>query len=394
VSAMQKVTIEMAAKYNMSIATSFYSSKDSHAVASGFTDAGLGIGVPSRIAVPDDIYVWGSTTKMFTGPAVLQLVEKGVVKLTDPITVHIDPILFKLNGTKLSQHFGEEIAKVQIQHLLHMTSGIQDYDGEDYARDQFANRSHDFSPIEIISKYVTPGLEYSPGSRQHYCSTNYILLGFVLANHASSDSWRSYDQMTVIPESLRDSFQRSVFVNEGTCEQHTPVHGFMQSYSTASLPPQDVWNVSCTGGWTGGNFLGSVADVSRYTYLLYNKRHPQIVSQASQELMTNFSSPDLGGSFKFYGMGTFSLDWSVGDAEAYGHVGDTYGYQSQSTYFPELDFVLTVATNVETNSQAQPAETTCLLFHEIAAIMDNIAAPKCNFTVPHRFIGTCSCIYS
>jgi hypothetical protein len=45
-----------------------------------------------------------------------------------------------------------------------------------------------------------------------------------------------------------------------------------------------------------------------------------------------------GHGFSFYGMGTFSLDWSVSTANqtitAYGHVGDTYGYQSQTTYFP------------------------------------------------------------
>lgn len=44
---------------------------------------------------------------------------------------------------------------------------------------------------------------------------------------------------------------------------------------------------------------------------------------------------------KFYGMGTFNLDWSIGSGAAYGHVGDTYGYQSQTTYVPEDDFVIT-----------------------------------------------------
>ncbi len=50
------------------------------------------------------------------------------------------------------------------------------------------------------------------------------------------------------------------------------------------------------------------------------------------------------GFFKFYGMGTFNLDWSIGGGkDAYGHVGDTYGYQSQTTYVPEDDFVITVS---------------------------------------------------
>ena len=54
--------------------------------------------------------------------------------------------------------------------------------------------------------------------------------------------------------------------------------------------------------------------------------------------------PFCQGFFKFYGMGTFNLAWSIGGGkDAYGHVGDTYGYQSQTTYVPEDDFVITVS---------------------------------------------------
>ena len=97
------------------------------------------------------------------------------------------------------------------------------------------------------------------------------------------------------------------------------------------------------------------------------------------------------GGFKFYGMGTFSLDWSIGDGEGYGHVGDTYGYQSQTTFFPAHDFVLTVATNVETTSQAQPADATCVGYHAVLAAMQGTPPPTCTFNVPHHFIGTCNC---
>merc|ERR1712100_125282 len=175
--------------------------------------------------------------------------------------------------------------------------------------------------------------------------------------------------MTVIPEALRKAFPNSKFVTKGTCQEHTPVHGFMESYSTASLPPQDVWNVSCVGGWTAGNYLGSTADVARFTYELYNTKGSSILTAGSQAKLIDFDVAEgvSAGSRrrKFYGMGTFSLDWSTGDAEGYGHVGDTYGYQSQTTYFPGRDFVLSVATNVETNSQAQPADFVCQAYHEV-----------------------------
>ena len=92
-------------------------------------------------------------------------------------------------------------------------------------------------------------------------------------------------------------------------------------------------------------------------------------------------------------MGTFNLYWSVvnGSVSAVGHVGDTYGYQSQTTYFAAGDFAIAVATNIETDSQAQPADFTCLAYHEVVAALAGSAAPRCNFTVPHRFIGICSC---
>jgi hypothetical protein len=89
--------------------------------------------------------------------------------------------------------------------------------------------------------------------------------------------------------------------------------------------------MSCVGGWSAGNYLGAVGDVAKFTYDLYSPGS-KVVNAASQGLMTNFTAPQGNHhhphpSFKFYGMGTFSLDWAVGDAEAYGHVGDTYGYR-------------------------------------------------------------------
>jgi len=410
INVLNKVTKLMSTKYNMGISTAFYSenskygfskqSPGSFTSSAGFSDAGLGMGAGVRHVQDQDVYVWGSITKMFTGPAVLQLVEQGVVSLNDPISMHVDPFLMKVNNSKLIDHFGDGINDVLVHHLLHMTSGVPDYDGDPYAQAQFENRSKAFSPIEILGTFTPRQLEYPPGTRQNYCSLNYILLGMLLANHdnmtGSEWNWNTYNQKAVLPISVKNKLlQQSSFVNAGRCEDHTMMHGFMESYSTASLPPQDVWNVSCAGGWTAGNYLGPVSDVAQYTYALYNTDAPEIVSKESLSHMLNFSSPSNPrhpGGFKFYGMGTFSLDWSIGHNQtAYGHVGDTYGYQSQTTYIPASDFVLTVATNIESNSQAQPADFTCLAYNEIAAVLNGNSQPNCNFTVPNHFIGVCTC---
>lgn len=396
--ALQRVADRVSAQYGLSVAAAFHSPKMQVAVAAGHTDAGLGMGMPKRRAQPDDEYVWGSITKMFTAPAVLQLVEKGTVALDDTAAQHVDPML-AANGTSFSTLFGAEAAAaVRIKHLLHMTSGIPDYDGEAYAEAQFGSRARDFDPLTIVVDYVRPRkLEFAPGTKQRYCSTNYILLGLVLATHlaAPSGDWRGYEQMSVVPSALR--LRHSRFVDAGTCEQATVVHGFMDGYSTASLPPQDVWNVSCVGGWSAGNYVGSVADLAAYTYTLYSPAsEAAVVGAASVRRMLNFSAPASGHSHHsggFYGMGTFNLAWAVGTdgTAAYGHVGDTYGYQSQTTYLPGDDFVLSVATNAETSSQAQPADFTCSAYHEVLAALHGTTPPNCTFVVPYRFIGTCTC---
>mmetsp|Transcript_1694 Transcript_1694/g.3252 ORF Transcript_1694/g.3252 Transcript_1694/m.3252 type:complete len:469 (+) Transcript_1694:76-1482(+) len=386
--ALKQTAKHIHAKYDCAVALAFFSPAKNIVVADGYTDRGLGLGRATRKTQPDDLFVWGSTTKMYTAPAVLQLVDAGKAKLEAPVTEYLDDSV----ATAVRKHI-PRIDSVLLGHALHMTSGLADYDGEAYSAAQFSRRAHDFAPLEILLNYVNSSLQFTPGSQQRYSSTNYILLGLVLAHFAGSPSWMDFNQLSVIPAERRFMYNFTRFVRSGTCSQHTPVHGFLEGYSTASIPKQDVWNVSCLGGWTAGNLLATVSDVARFTYDLY-RPGGGIISAASLQRMVDFANPVSGGPgrhFKFYGMGTFELGWSAGIENAVGHVGDTYGYQSQTTYFPNSDFVISVSTNVETKSQAQPAEATCLAYHAVVAAIAGRAPPACNFTVPRRFIGTCVC---
>ena len=62
--ALKRVADRMQTKYNMALAAAYVSKDVEVAVASGFTDEGLAMGSASRKALPNDLYVWGSTTKM------------------------------------------------------------------------------------------------------------------------------------------------------------------------------------------------------------------------------------------------------------------------------------------------------------------------------------------
>ena len=124
--ALQREADRVSLKYGTAVTAAIHSQTLKVAVASGHTDAGLGMGVPTRLAKPNDEFVWGSVTKMFTAPAVLQLVEKGTVGLDDLAAGHVDPML-KPRGATFARQFGLRAASsIRIRHLLHMTSGLGD----------------------------------------------------------------------------------------------------------------------------------------------------------------------------------------------------------------------------------------------------------------------------
>jgi D-alanyl-D-alanine carboxypeptidase len=107
----------------------------------------------------------GSITKQFTAAAVLQLVERGKLKLDDPI----------------SQYYPDAPAswqRITIRHLLTHTSGIPSYTAlPDYP----AKISMiDLSPQEIIKLTQDQPLEFEPGTAFAYDNTGYILLGYVI----------------------------------------------------------------------------------------------------------------------------------------------------------------------------------------------------------------------
>ena len=79
--------------------------------AAAFGHANVRMQVP---ATPETIYVTGSTFKAVTATAILQLAERGLVKLDDPINDH------------LGEHAVEDLEEkpITLRHLLSHTSGL------------------------------------------------------------------------------------------------------------------------------------------------------------------------------------------------------------------------------------------------------------------------------
>ena len=181
---LQAIADAKAKKYDCEIAIGLQTATESVAVASSGSD------VSGR-------FVWGSVTKQFTGTALLQLVEAGKLDLDEPVQKHLDPILTQLNLRPLTGLFGHAAAKITARHLAAMQSGVPDYDtAKPYPRpptdacraEVYATPSKDWGPKSRINQtWVAKGeLEFTPGANTQYSSTNFVLLGLLLAQLTDS----------------------------------------------------------------------------------------------------------------------------------------------------------------------------------------------------------------
>lgn len=112
-------------------------------------------------AQPDTIYDCASLTKVVAAlPLILLLVERGRLRLDDPVSYYIPA--FAVEGK----------AAVTVKQLLTHTSGLVAY------RDM---HSHGWTPEEVKARVFAEPLQYEPGTKAVYSDFGFITLGEIAA---------------------------------------------------------------------------------------------------------------------------------------------------------------------------------------------------------------------
>ena len=125
----------------------------------------------------DTVFDMASVSKTFTAVAVLQLVEKGKIQLTDTLDKYFPEY--------------ETGKKISISNLLHMSSGIPDYcnnpdpfwniSGADAANKKLSDIFLDkITDEEFLQALYKAPLDFEPGTKCEYSNTNYHLLAFII----------------------------------------------------------------------------------------------------------------------------------------------------------------------------------------------------------------------
>eukprot|EP00656_Telonema_subtile_P027748 TRINITY_DN2990_c0_g1_i1.p1 TRINITY_DN2990_c0_g1~~TRINITY_DN2990_c0_g1_i1.p1 ORF type:complete len:444 (-),score=86.45 TRINITY_DN2990_c0_g1_i1:208-1539(-) len=399
---LHAIVLASSAKYNCSVSFAVQHAEFNLSTAAGNVAAP---DTPAVQASPSDKYAWGSVTKTITGAAVMKLVSEQRLGLDDPAHVYIDPLLTKEEYPyNMSQVFSAgrwappappdsnfNASDVTVRQLIGMNSGVPDYDTDAYRRLQYNHPLADFSPGDIFAVVHEP-LIFKPGnapthgsSHKSYCSVNFILLGYLLANTAGASNWTQYDQRSILPESLRNEID---FAMSGPCRDWTNVHGIDRE---SSFAPYDVSDTSCLAGWTAGNVVMSSAAAARWTYALYGPDY-EVLPKEYVDMMV----PPEGESF--YGLATFNLSGAKRTGQtgkygvAYGHLGDTYGFTSIVSFYPALALSIAVGTNLESKVQDATNDVLCQTYNAIRTSMLGLPDAQCSYVPGSYYGGTCKCV--
>lgn len=343
----------------------------------------------------------------------MKLISTGAFSLHDEIGPLVDPILAsmgkrnpKQNFSSLRELWGEAAERTTVEQLLGMKSGIPDFDTAkpnmtgislDPLRAMlYATPKRCDTPTELMSvSWVAhkfkecQRLPHFP-SLFCYSSTNFMLLGLVLAAKAGKIDWRDFDQSAYLPEALRDEIR---FANHGSPRDWGTVHGYDR---TAYNVPKgqhnnhDDWEVDGVfSGWTASNLVATPSAVAELAWQIFGPPKGIAPKAFVDQMIPNRTS--------LYGLGAFNIGFQTGHKDelgvAYGHLGATYGYQSVVAYFPKLNVALAIATNIETDNQVQPSDTFCLSYNSVASILLGKKF-ECTFEPRGYYGGQCNCTES
>ena len=290
---------------------------DSILLLKSYGYADLEFNVPLPVNASFEI---GSITKQFTAVAIMQLVEKGFIKLDDKISEHL---YFNLK---------EEIT---IRQLLTHTSGIKEHQLGDMVY-------HDYPKDTLLRLVEKKELDFKPGIMMMYNNTGYKILGLLIEKITG----QTYEEYIT-----GNFFEKLNMTNSYLADLETikkfRAHGYNNIRKDGKLTraeqPHFYWTFSAGGlSSTTEDLLKWIQALHQSEILMKKESYHQLI--AAGQLIEGISLR--------YAMGLQVLNYKGYDV--IGHGGSGSGILCDSRYFPDQN--LTIVTLQNTYRRASESE--------------------------------------
>ncbi|MEM2926942.1 MAG: serine hydrolase [Candidatus Bathyarchaeia archaeon] len=217
----------------------------------GFRDLATG-----RPATSDTLYCIGSVTKSFTCICIMQLWEKGLLDLEDPVERYL-PFPLRSQGEP-----------VKIWHLMSHTSGIPALAYAEAVIRHMMKSSDRWLPISGYREMFTfmDGAEgwshTKPGERWFYLNEGYILLGYIIEK-VSKEAYVDYVRKNILdPLGMR----RSYFYKEEVDRDPDVAIPYIVTKDGDRIPSMYPYGAILSDG----GLISNVSDMAEYVKMFLN----------------------------------------------------------------------------------------------------------------------------
>lgn len=308
------------------IGSSFYLVQDG--VTTGVEHFGLADQQSKTPVDAHTIFHWASITKTFTGVAIMQLRDRGLLKLDDPVVDYLPEL------KKVHNPYGGMEA-ITIRHLLSHSAGFRASTwpwggGEDW---------HPYEPTtweQLVAMLPYTNIQFEPGSRYSYSNPGIIFLGRII-ELLSGEAIEVYlDKNILKPLGMYHTYF-----------DHTPPHLLKHrsnNYFLAKGKLTENGRDFDTGiTVSNGGLNAPLPDMIRYLNFLLDtgekENYAYILKRSSLEEMWQVQHPVQKGENlqENIGLAYFILDYQNKDGETHrfiGHTGSQRGFQSFFYIYP------------------------------------------------------------
>jgi CubicO group peptidase (beta-lactamase class C family) len=251
----------------------------------------------------------GSTSKLFTWTAVMQLVQQGKLDLNKDINVYLD---FKICGAG-----GKPITLID---LMNHRGGF-----EEGLKDIFATDPHGLQSTETYLKQHIRPMLFAPGAVPAYSNYGAALAGYIVERVSGEPFDRYVEHHIFTPLGMQHS----------TFEQPLPDRfksAVSQGYKTASLPPQPYELIITR---PAGSLTTTAADMARFMLAHLQGGRLAGAEMLNAETTRLMQSPSETGP---PGFGTMAHGFFYEERNGHtliGHGGDTVVFHTELDLLPK-----------------------------------------------------------
>jgi CubicO group peptidase (beta-lactamase class C family) len=291
-------------------------------------------------ATTKTIYRIASMTKLFTATMLMQLAEKGIVNINDPLIKYIPSYKPKYpvnTGPTTLRQLATHTAGLHVdvaQGFWHYLSNLQWVVSKGKEKIVWGVTKND-----LVSTLDKVEIEYTPNMYPNYSNFGFQLLGIALEN-AAHESFEKYIKSNILdPLDMKDS---DFSLNEEQQTRFAVGYTYLEPDFQRYISP--IWEMDILK-YSGGLY-STPEDIARFISFQFRDQiedDRKILSgdglrfMRSQQTLRNPQTND-----------TYGIGWSMYDYKGYqvlNHAGGHWGFSAKASVLPDLKFGVVVMTN-------------------------------------------------